>query len=309
MLRLRAASICAVWAGQGHISLSVSPTRMQPLSDAVRICIWSHGRGGRHLHSGLSDLASVHIIIVIATQHLMQSVPQPSLEQPSELLQRRKVANSNVLNLLRLAVLVVLVGGSVYLLLTHLHWFEDPRMVKREVLLWGVWGPTVYVLLFAVGPSFLVPGAVMTIAGGLAFGALWGSIWSMIGAYLGALVAFGAGRFLGRSFVERIISEKLHALSEKLTRNGFYVILYLRLVPIIPYNALNLLAGASPIGFRDYFWASIIGMIPGTILFAFLGDALWHPRSPRFLIAVGLILTCFVAGELFRRSRTIAVEI
>jgi uncharacterized membrane protein YdjX (TVP38/TMEM64 family) len=213
------------------------------------------------------------------------------------------------MNLLRVVILVVLVGGSAYLLLTHLNWFEDPRLVKREVLECGVWGPIVYILLFAVGPSFLVPGAVMTIAGGLAFGALWGAVWSMIGAYLGALVAFGAGRFLGRSFVERVIGARLRGLAEKLARHGFYVILYLRLVPVIPYNALNLLAGASPIGFRDYFWASVIGMIPGTILFAILGDALWHPGSPRFFIAIGLILSCFLGGELFRRSRAIPIEV
>ncbi|MGA2411766.1 MAG: TVP38/TMEM64 family protein [Candidatus Binataceae bacterium] len=214
-----------------------------------------------------------------------------------------------MLNLLRIAILVILIGGSAYLLLLHLNWFEDPRLVKREVLAWGLWGPIAYILLFAVGPSFLVPGAVMTIAGGLAFGALWGALWSLVGAYMGALVAFGAGRFLGRSFVERVIGERLRTLGQKLTRNGFYVILYLRLVPVIPYNALNLLAGASPIGFRDYFWASVIGMIPGTILFAFLGDALWHPASPRFFIAIALIVGCFVAGELFRRSRTIAIEV
>ena len=238
----------------------------------------------------------------------MQSTPQPSL-QPFEPSQPSKAGDSKMVNLLRIVILVVLVGGSAYLLLTHLNWFEDPRLVKREVLECGVWGPTVYILLFAIGPSFLVPGAVMTIAGGLAFGALWGAVWSMIGAYLGALVAFGAGRFLGRSFVERIIGERLRALADKLARNGFYIILYLRLVPVIPYNALNLLAGASPIVFRDYFWASVIGMIPGTILFAFLGDALWHPGSPRFFIAIGLILSCFLAGELFRRSRTIAIEV
>ncbi|HTT74367.1 MAG TPA: TVP38/TMEM64 family protein [Candidatus Binataceae bacterium] len=213
------------------------------------------------------------------------------------------------MNLLRILILVLLVGGSIYLLLAHLNWFEDPRLIKSEVLECGVWGPIVYILLFAVGPSFLVPGAVMTIAGGLAFGTLWGSVWSMIGAYLGCFVAFGAGRFLGRSFVERVIGERLRVLGEKIARNGFYVILYLRLVPVIPYNALNLLAGASPIGFRDYFWASLIGMIPGTILFAFLGDALWHPSSPRFFLAIGLILVCFLGGELFRRARKISIEV
>ncbi len=154
---------------------------------------------------------------------------------------------------------------------------------------WGAWGPVVYMLLYAVGPSFLVPGAVMTIAGGLAFGAMWGSVYSLIGGDIGAIVAFAAGRFLGKSFVERIVGERFHAMLQRIAKHGFQIILYLRFVPVIPYNALNLLAGASPITFHDYFWATMIGMIPGTILYAFLGDALWHPLSPKFFLALLLI--------------------
>ena len=186
------------------------------------------------------------------------------------------------LGLLKIAIVLILVLGSVWLLWAHTEWFENPRLVKVEVLSWGIWGPLVYMLLYAVGPSFLVPGAVMTVAGGLAFGALWGSIYSLIGANAGALIAFAAGRFLGRSFVKHLVGGRFEKLLAHIGRHGFQIVFYLRLVPIIPYNALNLMAGASPITFRDYFWASMIGMVPGTILFAFLGDALWHPTSPRF---------------------------
>lgn len=212
-----------------------------------------------------------------------------------------------MVKVLRIAIFVVMIGGSVYLLYAHREWFENPRSLKAEVLSWGALGPIAYITLFAVGPSFLVPGAVMTIAGGLAFGAFWGAIWSMVGANLGALIAFGAGRFLGKSFVEGLFGERFRHLLDRLVRNGFFVILYLRLVPVIPYNALNMLAGASPITFRDYFWASVIGMIPGTILFAFLGDALWHPASPRFFLAIALILCCFAGGEAYRRWKKVAL--
>ena len=163
-------------------------------------------------------------------------------------------------------------------------------------------------VLYAVGPSFLVPGAVMTIAAGLAFGTGWGSVYSLIGADVGAVVAFGAGRWLGKSFVERIVGERFHEVLRKIARNGFQIIFYLRMVPVIPYNALNLLAGASPIKFKDYFWASMIGMIPGTILFAFLGDALWHPMSPRFFLALLLIGLSVLCGEIWRRWSKIGVE-
>jgi uncharacterized membrane protein YdjX (TVP38/TMEM64 family) len=206
------------------------------------------------------------------------------------------------LGVVKVALVLILLLGSAWLLWEHTEWFENPSLVKVEVLSWGIWGPVVYILLYAVGPSFLVPGAVMTIAGGLAFGALWGAVYSLVGADAGALIAFSAGRFLGRSFVQRIVgSGRFERLLAHIGRHGFQIIFYLRLVPLIPYNALNLLAGASPITFRDYFWASMIGMIPGTILFAFLGDALWHPTSPRFFVALTLIAVCFAGGELARR--------
>ncbi|HUY28239.1 MAG TPA: TVP38/TMEM64 family protein [Candidatus Binataceae bacterium] len=217
-------------------------------------------------------------------------------------------AGSLGMTLVKIAIVALIVGGSVWLLIAHREWFTDPRLIKREVLEAGVWAPIVYMLMYAVGPSFLVPGAVMTIAGGLAFGTVWGSVYSLIGADAGAIIAFGAGRFLGRSFVERVVGPRFHAMLDRIARNGFVIILYLRFVPVIPYNALNLLAGASPITFRDYFWASMIGMVPGTILFAFLGDALWHPMSWRFVLALALIAASVGCGEIWRRWSSVKLE-
>jgi uncharacterized membrane protein YdjX (TVP38/TMEM64 family) len=215
---------------------------------------------------------------------------------------------STLTNILKIAIMLILVGGSIWLLMAHSEWFRDPKLVKVQVLKWGGWGPVIFMLLYAVGPSFLVPGAVMTVAGGLAFGTLWGSVYSLIGGDVGALLAFGAGRFLGRAFVERIVGDRFQAMLRKIAKHGFQIILYLRMVPVIPYNALNLLAGASPITFHDYFWATMIGMVPGTILFAFLGDALWHPLSPRFFLALLLIAVSLAIGEGYRRWSNVKIE-
>src|SRR5437899_2101579 len=125
------------------------------------------------------------------------------------------------LNLLKLALVLAIVGGSIWLLIDHREWFEDPRRIKIEVIAWGVWGPVVYMLLYAVGPSFLVPGAVMTIAGGLAFGTMWGSVYSLIGADVGAIIAFGAGRFLGRGFVEGVVGKRFDKMLGRIAKHGF----------------------------------------------------------------------------------------
>jgi uncharacterized membrane protein YdjX (TVP38/TMEM64 family) len=219
-----------------------------------------------------------------------------------------RVAGSTLMNVMKIAIIVIIVGGSIWLLMAHSEWFDDPKLVKVEVLHWGLWGPVVFMVLYAVGPSFLVPGAVMTIAGGLAFGTAWGSLYSLIGGDAGALIAFAAGRFLGKSFVEQIVGERFQSMLQKIAKHGFQIIFYLRMVPVIPYNALNLLAGASPIAFRDYFWATMIGMVPGTILFAFLGDALWHPLSTRFLLALLLIGASVGCGELYRRWSRVKLD-
>jgi len=61
---------------------------------------------------------------------------------------------SKLTNFLKLAIIVFLVGGSIWLLLAHSEWFRDPKMVKVEVLQYGAWGPVIFMLLYAVGPCF-----------------------------------------------------------------------------------------------------------------------------------------------------------
>ena len=249
-------------------------------------------------HEALSNRAPAqyHLKIVAAINPISTESDKPG------------ASSSSLMNFLKIAIIVAIVVGSIWLLIEHWNWVSDPATVKAEVIKWGAWGPVIYMLLYAVGPSFLVPGAVMTIAGGLAFGTKWGSVYSLIGGDVGAVVAFAAGRFLGKSFVEQIVGERFHAMLQRIAKHGFQIILYLRMVPVIPYNALNLLAGASPITFYDYFWATMIGMIPGTILYAFLGDALWHPLSPKFFLALLLIGASVGCGEIYRRWSRVKID-
>jgi uncharacterized membrane protein YdjX (TVP38/TMEM64 family) len=154
----------------------------------------------------LSQTGPAHIIVSICNMAAASPIGAPVGKAGS--------TGSPVVNVMRIAVLAILAGGSIYLALAHREWFADPRMVKTQVLSYGGWGPAVYILLYAVGPSFLVPGAVMTLAGGLAFGAFWGAIWSLIGANLGALIAFAAGRFCLSMVSSRQSSSYFRVLSK-----------------------------------------------------------------------------------------------
>src|ERR1039457_1338809 len=121
-----------------------------------------------------------------------------------------------LMNVVKIATIVILFGGSIWLLIAHSEWFTQPALVKAQVIQWGAWGPVVYMLLYAVGPSFLVPGAVMTIAAGLACGTKWGSVYSLIGGDVGALVAFAAGRVPGQAVVGGVAGERVQSMLNRI---------------------------------------------------------------------------------------------
>ena len=137
------------------------------------------------------------------------------------------------------------------------------------------WGPLAYITIYAIACVFAIPGSVLTLAGGAVFGTFWGVIYTTVAANLGASLAFFEARFLGRDFVGSIFKNgKLNVLDEKTASSGFQTILTLRLLPAIPFNALNFGAGMSKIRYKDYMLATIIGMVPGTFAYTYFADAL-----------------------------------
>jgi len=168
----------------------------------------------------------------------------------------------------------------------------------------SVTGAVVYPLLYAVLTLLLFPGAVITAAGGALFGTLLGTALTLVGATVGATAAFLVGRRLGRAHVERIAGRRIGALDEWLGRRGLLAVLYVRLFPLFPFNALNYAAGVTALRTRDYILGTAIGIVPGTFAYAALGSSLDDPASAEFLGAVGLVVALGVlAPFLDRRLR------
>ena len=117
----------------------------------------------------------------------------------------------------------------------------------------------------------------------------------MLGALVGTSATFLISRYFGRSLVDRMLKGKFKTLDDKLEKNGFMTILFFRVVPLVPYEVLNYAAGLSKIKFKDYFLATLLGLIPGVVISAFFGGSLGEIQSfkdifaPKFLIAIGLM--------------------
>ncbi len=149
-----------------------------------------------------------------------------------------------------------------------------------EVLAWidglGFWGPVVLAAVYVVATVLLVPGSLLTLGGGALFGVVTGTLTVSVGATLGACAAFLVGRYAARDWVaERFVAgnERFAAIDAAVGREGFKVVLLTRLSPVFPFNMQNYAYGLTGVSFRDYALASWLGMIPGTIMYVYLGAA------------------------------------
>lgn len=137
------------------------------------------------------------------------------------------------------------------------------------------WGAAAFILTYGIGCVFAFPGSLLTLAGGAVFGLLWGTVFNVAAANLGASLAFFAARYLGRDFIQGLLKKgKLAEFDREINQSGFKTIFRLRLIPVVPFNGLNFGAGLSSVKYRDYFWGSLIGMLPGTFIYTYFADAL-----------------------------------
>lgn len=167
----------------------------------------------------------------------------------------------------------------------------------------GPRGPAAYVLLYAVLTVALVPGAALTVAAGALYGPVGGSLVSIAGATLGAVVAFALARRASGSAVDDLEGERVARIQKRLRDDGLWAMIALRLIPVVPFNVLNYVAGASALRTRDYVVGTVIGIVPGAVAYATLGGSLGDPGSPAFIGAAVLAVALMFAGVAAARRR------
>jgi len=138
----------------------------------------------------------------------------------------------------------------------------------------SLWGPLLFIALYAGATALAIPGTILTLAGGAIFGVFWGTIFNTVAANIGANVAFITARLLGRDGVERLAGPRLERLDRATREHGFKGLLMLRLVPLVPFNALNFGSGLTAISWTAYAAATLVGIFPGTVIYTNFADAL-----------------------------------
>lgn len=186
------------------------------------------------------------------------------------------------------------------------------RLGLESVERLGAWGPVLFIAGYVLACVLLIPGAALTLGAGAVFGVGWGSVYVSLASTLGATAAFLVGRHLVRRWVVGKLAGNamFAAIDQAVAEQGWRIVGLTRLSPVFPFTLLNYAFGVTRVSLRDYVLASWIGMMPGTVMYVYLGSlaragAGGQQKSPAewALYGVGLLATVAVTVVITRIAR------
>ena len=205
---------------------------------------------------------------------------------------------------------VAVAVGAIFLPLRA--WFLQ---FEHYIQALGAIGPAVVVLFYILCTVLLIPGSLITVGAGTLFGLATGTLVVVLGANLGALASF----LLARGFLREKVAgwaganAKFRSLDQAIGQQGFKMVLLTRLSPVFPFVLLNYFIGLTAVRTSAYVLANLIGMLPATFLFVYLGaavrDAIAGPAEvsaefyQQVLKYVGLLATVAVVIGVTRVAR------
>ncbi|MGB7087253.1 MAG: TVP38/TMEM64 family protein, partial [Phormidesmis sp.] len=172
-------------------------------------------------------------------------------------------------------------AASLAIALHAIGWQSLMALFDRQVLIQffsntersPVSGISLFIVAHVIANAVGVPGTLLVIVGGAVYGLWWGTAWSVIGATLGAVVSFWLARYLLYDWFEQRFHSRpvLKRLNHALRLNALWCVLTIRFSPISPFNVVNFAFGLTPVPVKDYALGTLIGIIPGTLAYTWLG--------------------------------------
>ena len=202
-----------------------------------------------------------------------------------------------LLVLVLIAVFIIIRISGIHTLLS----FENLQNSKAKLVQYldNYYAITVivFILFYTASVAFSIPGAtILTLSAGFMFGTILGAIYVNIGATVGAILIFIFARYLIGEKLQKKYSAKLEKFNQELEKNGYSYMLTLRFIPLFPFWMINIFAGLTKIPLRTYAWTTAVGILPGSIVYTFMGNQLETINSPKDIISWNIILAFVILG-------------
>ncbi|MBA3935979.1 MAG: FAD-dependent oxidoreductase [Planctomycetes bacterium] len=148
---------------------------------------------------------------------------------------------------------------------------------------------------YVIAAALSLPGAALfTLAAGAIFGVTAGTAVALGSSAIGASLAFLSARYALRDTIEGSFRTRLEAINRGLARDGVFYLITLRLIAVIPFFVVNLAMGVTRIRLITFFLGSLVGMLPGALVYANAGTRLGALKSPGDILSVP-VLAAFAA--------------
>ncbi len=197
----------------------------------------------------------------------------------------------------KLLILVLLVAGVTVFLVFDLGRYCSLAYLKQSQASFvatydqrPVLVTLVFFAVYVVITAMSLPGAaILTLAAGAGFGLLWGTVVVSFASSVGATLAMLVARTILRDSIEQRFGKRLAEVNKGVDREGAFYLFSLRLIPAIPFFALNLLMGLTRMKTWTYYWVSQTGMFAGTVAYVYAGTEIGKIDSLRSVLSPGLL--------------------
>jgi uncharacterized membrane protein YdjX (TVP38/TMEM64 family) len=163
--------------------------------------------------------------------------------------------------------------------------------LEARILASGAWAPAASVALMVIHTVLPFPAELLAIANGVVFGFWLGLALTWGGAMLGALSAFALARGYGRPFVQGVLAERhWQRMEHWRLRAGPGGLLVLRLLPVVSFNLVNLVAGIAGVGWWTFAWTTAIGVLPASVACVLAGSRMLEAPFEAAALLSGLLL-------------------
>jgi uncharacterized membrane protein YdjX (TVP38/TMEM64 family) len=221
--------------------------------------------------------------------------------------------SSGLLRIVGTLLLAAVIGAAVFFFSDAAQRAAAFELFFAQVTAAGILGPVLLGAVYVLACVLFIPGSILTLGAGFLFGIVTGTVTVSIASVVGASAAFLVGRTLARGMIEQRVAGnvRFQAIDRAVGKEGFKIVLLTRLSPIFPFNFLNYGFGLTKVSFANFFLASWIGMLPGTIMYVYLGSVAGSlaelvagqtgpSAEKQMLLVVGLVATIVVTALVTR---------
>lgn len=189
-------------------------------------------------------------------------------------------------------LIIIIIGIILFFILNYDLFLKSPEEVVAYVHNLGFWGPVILFLLIILEVIIApIPGSVIAIATGYAYGFVGGTAICYLANVTGTLLAFYIARHFGRIVVEKFVNiEKLKVYDEFMTQEGKFIMIFAYVIPVIPPDIISFIAGLSKMRFKVFFMFVAIGYLPYMLLLNYFGETLYTSGWNSKTILMGAIL-------------------